>query len=125
MSQEGGIVRLEYRTNNSGGSWWLNDADWVAMEAAGWEVEWVKDKEPLFQGQYKDGRYMGALATTAEISTDDPKATIRQWETLVGQNAADEGCNCCGPPHDFYWEDINGGRHHLSDFVVRQNAVWF
>ena len=31
---------VEYITNNSGGSWWLSDDDWKALEAAGWKVEW-------------------------------------------------------------------------------------
>lgn len=33
-------MRVEYSSNNSGGSWWLNDKHWKALEDAGWEVEW-------------------------------------------------------------------------------------
>lgn len=32
--------RVEYRHNNSGGSWWLKDEDWKSLEDAGWWVEW-------------------------------------------------------------------------------------
>ncbi len=32
---------IEYDSNNSGGSWWLDDDDWKALEKAGWKVEWV------------------------------------------------------------------------------------
>lgn len=31
---------IEYSSNNSGGRWWLTDAQWKALERAGWEVEW-------------------------------------------------------------------------------------
>lgn len=33
-------MRVLYRSNNSGGSWWLSDEDWRALERAGWYVEW-------------------------------------------------------------------------------------
>lgn len=32
---------VEYDSNNSGGSWWLTDDDWRALEKAGWKVEWA------------------------------------------------------------------------------------
>lgn len=31
---------VEYDSNNSGGHWWLTNADWQKLEAAGWFVEW-------------------------------------------------------------------------------------
>lgn len=31
---------VEYSSNNSGGSWWLKDTDWKALEEAGWDVLW-------------------------------------------------------------------------------------
>lgn len=31
---------VEYDSNNSGGSWWLSDEDWKALEDAGWTVMW-------------------------------------------------------------------------------------
>lgn len=32
---------VEYDSNNSGGSWWLKDSHWRALEAAGWKVQWA------------------------------------------------------------------------------------
>lgn len=32
---------VEYNSNNSGGSWWLDDEDWKALEQAGWKVHWA------------------------------------------------------------------------------------
>lgn len=31
---------IEYSSNNSGGSWWLDKKDWIALEKAGWTVQW-------------------------------------------------------------------------------------
>lgn len=31
---------VEYSSNNSGGSWWLSTEDWLALEKAGWTVNW-------------------------------------------------------------------------------------
>jgi hypothetical protein len=33
-------MKVEYSSNNSGGSWWLKTEDWKALEDAGWNVEW-------------------------------------------------------------------------------------
>src|SRR5690348_13992879 len=83
---------VEYDSNNSGGSWWLNDEDWIALEKAGWKVEWARLEHAYTdEGNYvydtdgspklvphghgnnkfgasfvsKDGRYLGALAKGA------------------------------------------------------------
>lgn len=88
------IVR--YSSNNSGGDWWLTDADWHALEAAGWKVQWVKDNP-----QYKGDRFLGTLAMYATLECKSVKAAIAAWERIVGQDASAEGCECCGPPHAF------------------------
>ena len=101
-------LTLEYSSNNSGGSWWLCDDDWKAMESAGWIVEWKPG----------GGRWLGALATTASIPAadmDDAKRIVREWEALTNQSAADEGCNCCGKPHYFTLVDEDG--RHVGDPV--------
>ncbi len=33
-------LKVEYSSNNSGGSWWLYDKDWVKLEEAGWTIIW-------------------------------------------------------------------------------------
>lgn len=33
-------IEVRYSANNSGGSWWLTDDHWLALEKAGWVVEW-------------------------------------------------------------------------------------
>lgn len=97
------MVKVEYDSNNSGGSWWLEDKDWTALEKAGWTVKWFKDEtDRLFKAD-KDGRWLGALATTAEKEFETFEDGIQEWEKITGQDSTDEGCNCCGPPHSFSW----------------------
>lgn len=135
-------VKVEYRTNNSGGSWWLSDDDWKALEDAGWEVEWggvyhcgtsasfrrpEGAPEPCESSddcpghsvcenaeQARAHRWLGALATRAEIEVEDPVEAIRSFERVTGEDASAEGCNCCGPPHSFSWEDENGEWEYAS-----------
>lgn len=33
-------MKVEYESNNSGGSWWLKDKHWRDLEKAGWVVGW-------------------------------------------------------------------------------------
>ena len=82
-----------YSSNNSSGSFWLKDSDWKKLETAGWKVEWY------------DQSLLGANATSATIATISAisiKAAIVEWESVLGMNASERGCYCCGPPHNFY-----------------------
>ena len=76
-------MEIEYSSNNSGGSWWLKDEDWKALEAAGW---WV------------------GLAKCAKKDFTTVKEALEEFERITGENVSDEGCNCCGAPHSFFWE---------------------
>lgn len=82
-------MKIEYRSNNSGGSWWLEEADWKALEAAGWDVEWI------------DGDWLGAPAKVATKDFECEADAVGEWQDITKQNADEEGCNCCGQPHWF------------------------
>lgn len=86
MSENENTV-VEYWHNNSGGSDWLTDADWAALEAAGWVPG---------ERNYR-GRPFGATRTG--LSFD---AAVAEWESITGQDSRVEGCPCCGQPHSFY-----------------------
>lgn len=103
-------MRVRYTSNNSGGYWWLKDEDWQRLELMGWEVEWRKNEtDPLFRGD-KDGRFLGALATSATRHGKTMADAIEEWEQITGQSADEEGCPCCGQPHGFWeYEDNEGG----------------
>lgn len=97
-------MRVEYRSNNSGGYWWLDDSDWVALEKAGWDVKWAKDKENKDMYIFaREGRYLGALAKYAEKAGESLtlKEAVEDWEIATGKSSTDAGCPCCGPPHSF------------------------
>ena len=79
---------VEYIANNSGGSWWLSDDDWKALEAAGWKVDWCRFLDSSAQ-----------RATRQGLSLEE---AIAEWKHVTGQDPEDEGCWCCGPPHNFY-----------------------
>jgi len=139
MEKEKNMVKVEYSANNSGGHWWLKDKDWVALSKAGWYVEWgglyfchskfswgsdkkLKDKCKTAESchghrkfrSYKnmekeEDRYMGALAHDAKKKFKSITEALLEFEKLTGANVADEGCNCCGPPHGFSWKNLETG----------------
>lgn len=98
---------MEYSSNNSGGDWWLTDKDWRHLEKAGWEVAWLKDDgfhTPMLDSE---GRWLGALAKSARRYGVSERVAIAEWEEITGQLESDEGCHCCGSPHNFYAYDEN------------------
>lgn len=114
---------LEYDSNNSGGSWWLNDDDWKNLEQAGWEVAWRKDMEDQF-GMSPDGRFLGALATTASKEFNTAGEGVEEWEKITGQSSADEGCNCCGQPHNFSWTGADGSVKYMNIVSGPSSVSW-
>lgn len=92
---------IEYSSNNSGGSWWLTEDDWLNLENAGWEVDWVKDIN-YYKGQTT---FLGSTAMHARRYGLSEEQAIAEFERVTDQNAEDPGCSCCGQPHLFYWGD--------------------
>jgi hypothetical protein len=115
---------IEYSSNNSGGSWWLEDKDWEALDRAGWTVHWYADRENLFFKD-EDGRFLGALAMSAEKACDDPEVAIEEWERITGQSSLTEGCNCCGPPHSFSFTDNDGNTRFSSVYSTGSERSWY
>jgi hypothetical protein len=123
------VAYVEYDPNNSGGSWWMKDEDWHALERAGWKVQWathgfVYDKSgknvrsrdgtpklaPLsklpksdwqVRSGEKGGRYMGALARHAFKAGVTLEQAVEEFNRVTSCNATDAGCPCCGVPHRF------------------------
>ena len=128
---------VEYDSNNSGGSWWLEDKDWFALEKAGWIIEWkhlghkYSEKGGYIRGDHgvpvlvpyaesgefrdydaaerKVGyKWLGALATGAYRPGLSLREAAEEWERITGANATDAGCPCCGQPHRFTEYDDDG-----------------
>lgn len=115
---------VEYSSNNSGGSWWLTDANWMALEEAGWKVEWFKDQEGFFRPG-KDGRWLGALASRASREGLTLGEAIREWEDVTGQSANALGCSCCGTPHSFSFEGDDGESDYYSPSFPMYGESYF
>lgn len=110
-------MKVRYKSNNSGGSWWLTDENWEALRNAGWTIEdydYLKaeheqalknDPEAFDSTRFFNGekRYLGALASAAFKNFETPGEAMREFEKLTGLDVSDEGCNCCGAPHAFEW----------------------
>jgi hypothetical protein len=138
---------VEYDSNNSGGSWWLDDEDWKKLEAAGWVVEWANLKPQFKNKDYvrrpdgipelipgkdafvtadKDGvpRWLGAIAKRAyKPNCESLREAADEWEQITGKSATDAGCPCCGQPHNFTLYS-NTGEHLDSGPHISYEASW-
>lgn len=105
-------MKVEYSANNSGGHWWVEDDGWKALEKAGWKVDW------------KDGRWLGALATSAtKENCASMEKAVDEWERLTGCSSTDAGCPCCGQPHYFTCYD-DAGNEVSSGPNTRHEVEW-
>jgi len=132
-------MKVEYSSNNSGGSWWLKDKDWKELEKAGWYVVWGGDyfchsefssmkkpegkPEPCESSEKckghrrfeswkeikEENRWLGSLAKVATKEFEGIADALREFERITGQSVTDDGCNCCGAPHTFSWGDCAVG----------------
>lgn len=144
---------VEYSANNSGGNWWLNDAQWKALEAGGWKVNWASQEFLYEDGQNvreEDGtpklvpigegnsllgtsfakldanneyRYLGALAKYAYRVGLSLREAADEWEKLTGASSTDAGCACCGQPHTFTEYD-DAGNYVKSGPDTSYEASW-
>lgn len=138
---------VEYDSNNSGGSWWLEDSHWRALEAAGWKVQWAHlekkytakgyerdaDGTPLLvpignsslahKGEDGEYRWLGALATRAFRVGLGLREAADEWERITGMDATAAGCACCGQPHTFT-EYNDAGKSVRSGPSTSYEAHW-
>lgn len=138
------MVLVEYNSSNSGGGWWLNDDDWKRLEKAGWEVKWggvyfchskwsklPKGKENVCGDgekcpghrkydtweQVGDDKWLGCLSKEATKEFESISDALREFEEITGESVTDEGCNCCGAPHTFYWDNKYASGDELSQYI--------
>lgn len=116
-------MRVEYSSNNSGGGWWLDDEDWKALEEAGWEVAWYKDRTDTFLPPDAEGRFLGTLAVNAVRKGLHLGEAVEEWERVTGESSMEVGCPCCGPPH-FFVEYDDDGKWVDSGPEVSYEANW-
>ncbi len=136
---------VEYRSNNSGGNWWLSDKDWKALEKSGWLVNWGHKDGDYVNGYYKydkkthfpifketsrrngkDKRWLGALATECFKVFPSIKEALEEFEKITKTSISDEGCNCCGAPHTFWWykvSDLKDGKHVPGEYASGEELL--
>ncbi len=148
-------MKVTYHTNNSGGSWWLKDIDWLALERAGWYVMWGGTQSCNEEGTLQvpplhkwgdrcpghrafqsfkdlknagdDSRFLGAAAVQASKDFSSPGEAMREFERVTGRTVTDEGCHCCGAPHQFVWGEgadtgvVSGER--CEEFLLADKKV--
>ncbi len=105
-----------YSSNNSGGSWWLNDQNWKDLESAGWEVDWYANQNDSFH-KGKD-RFLGALASVATRRDLPFNEAIEEFERITHEDSTSAGCSCCGQPHNFYYHDDEGNHLEFGPHAV-------
>ena len=144
---------VEYESNNSGGSWWLKDEHWKALEAAGWKVQWANlenvytecgrdyvrepdgtpklvpagEENSTFPSMARETngehRWLGALAKNAFRVGLGLREAAEEWERVTGMDTTDAGCACCGQPHTFTEYDDNG-KYVTSGPSASYEAHW-
>jgi len=120
------MIEVEYNSGNSGGSFWLSKEDWKALEKAGWKLglngQMHEDESLSLEDRMidiydaYDGKkeWLGTIATNAKKKFNNIKEALEEFEHITNQDVSAEGCNCCGPPHSFSWEDEKGEGHYCS-----------
>ena len=125
-------ILVSYSSNNSGGDWWLKTKDWKNLEKAGWLVQWIglenvykngydiyKKGLPVLKGK-KGGNWLGAKAQYAHKLFSDIETALKEFEKVTGLSITDEGCNCCGAPHTFWWyliSELKDGKHTTGEYA--------
>jgi hypothetical protein len=99
---------IQYYSNNSGGRDWLSSEDWKKLDRSGWRLYGFDSF--VYEGcSYK--RDEDGFPERASSTVDDPHFAMKmfqsmddaiaEWESIVGQDPEEEGCECCGQPHEF------------------------
>ena len=51
------------------------------------------------------------------------RAAVEEFERVTGQDASDEGCNCCGQPHNFSGVDTESGKYVDGPSIERTSRL--
>lgn len=103
----------ELSENNSGGSWWLNKAQYEALFEAGWYYEpWPEERGSLFGNP--DEPFLGGDVPygwrhRTRIKAESLQAAVESFEAATGEDFFAQGCNCCGVPFSIGSVDEDGG----------------
>lgn len=108
----------EFSENNSGGSWWLNRAQYDALFEAGWVApEETEDDKGYNFLDTKDVPWSWRHNLT--LQAESLQDAVENWETATGENFFAGGCPCCGAPFSISgsgpnYEYASGGYEEMS-----------
>jgi hypothetical protein len=103
----------EYHSNNSGGGDWLTQENWAALERAGWKLygynNFVFDEKGAYQWDEKGFPKQSGPCIEPKYAFkyfECVEDAIAEFERVANQNFEDDGCNCCGVPHNMSEVDV-------------------
>lgn len=120
------MITVTYNSNNSGGGWWLEDSDWIALYDAGWQLRNMKDYgDWSLDPRQASPDYLGAITTYARKDFSSMREAVEEWERITGQRAAEPGCyTCCGQPHYFSGTDADGNYVNGPEIVISSDLSY-
>lgn len=94
-------VEVHYRLLNGDVPHVLTHDEWLALEAAGWTIDWdhrvpvMRTRRPIEGPRTASKWFEGDLREVREQA-------IAEWEAITGRRAETWAtCDCCPDPHDF------------------------
>jgi len=94
---------FEFSENNSGGSWWLNRDQYIALLKSGkWgiDIEGVECSSRFSIFENDDVPYVLRHNLVGQFNSQQEAED--SWESLTGYSLEEEGCECCGRPFSLY-----------------------
>ncbi len=100
---------VTYYSNNSGGQDWLSMPDWRKLENAGWKLFdftgfiYTPDKRLMLGTDglpQRDGGSPKRPRYAIKVFKDRQDG-VDEWATILDMDPEEEGCECCGRPHEF------------------------
>jgi len=123
------MILVKYSANNSGGRDWLTDEDWVALYDAGWQLRKdygdcvYTDAGGDVETNWELDPRTGSIGRSSRKEFSSMREAVNEWENLTSGNASDEGCNCCGPPHNFSGKDLETGEYVDGPEIVTDSYL--
>ena len=95
----------EFHENNSGGDWWLDANDIVALLKTGkWglDMDSARGYLDIKRGRNDEEVLLYPFRKFLVGQFNSYEEAVQSWESATGWNVNEAGCECCGNPFDIY-----------------------
>ena len=94
----------EFSENNSGGSWWLNRAQYDKLFDAGFflDEDGMKSSERFGSSSLSTKDVPYGWRSNVQVEAASLQEAVERWEDATGEDFFAEGCNCCGAPFSMH-----------------------